>query len=66
MKWLVNYVLKVVFVGGFGFVKGQFGNLNLPLRLDASLMAPQAGETFHATPKEGCLHHFNADTGKRL
>jgi sn-glycerol 3-phosphate transport system ATP-binding protein len=42
------------------------GSETLTLRLDASVAAPSAGQTFHATPKEGCLHHFNAETGKRL
>jgi sn-glycerol 3-phosphate transport system ATP-binding protein len=38
----------------------------LTLRLDASLSAPQAGQHFHAKPKEACVHYFNAETGKRL
>jgi sn-glycerol 3-phosphate transport system ATP-binding protein len=56
----------VELLGAERLVHAHLGSETLTLRLDASLVAPQAGDSFHATPKEGCLHHFNADTGKRL
>lgn len=56
----------VELLGAERLVHAHLGGETLTLRLDASLTAPSAGQTFHATPKEGCLHHFNAETGKRL
>jgi sn-glycerol 3-phosphate transport system ATP-binding protein len=56
----------VELLGAERLVHARLGTETLTLRLDASLTAPAAGQTFHATPKEGCLHHFNAETGKRL
>ena len=56
----------VELLGAERLVHAHLGAETLTLRLDASLNAPTAGQTFHATPKEGCLHHFNAETGKRL
>jgi hypothetical protein len=47
-------------------VHAHLGNESLTLRLDASMAAPKPGEFFHAKPKEGCIHHFSAETGKRL
>lgn len=56
----------VELLGAERLVHAQLGNEALTLRLDASLEAPKIGELFHAMPKAGCIHHFNAETGKRL
>ena len=53
-------------LGAERLVHAHLGNEVLTLRLDASMPAPKAGELFHAMPKAGCVHHFNAETGKRL
>ena len=56
----------VELLGAERLVHAQFENETITLRLDASLTAPKIGELFHAMPKAGCIHHFNAETGKRL
>ena len=56
----------VELLGAERLVHAHLGTETITLRLDASLNAPTTGQTFHARPKEGCLHHFNAETGKRL
>jgi sn-glycerol 3-phosphate transport system ATP-binding protein len=56
----------VELLGAERLVHAHLGTETLTLRLDASLAAPAAGQIFYARPKEGCLHHFNAETGKRL
>jgi sn-glycerol 3-phosphate transport system ATP-binding protein len=56
----------VELLGAERLVHAQFENETITLRLDASLTAPKIGELFHAKPKEGCIHHFSAETGKRL
>ena len=56
----------VELLGAERLVHAHLGNEVLTLRLDASMPAPKAEELFHATPKAGCVHHFNAETGKRL
>jgi sn-glycerol 3-phosphate transport system ATP-binding protein len=56
----------VELLGAERLVHAHLGNEVLTLRLDASLTAPKAGEIFYAMPKAGCVHHFNAETGKRL
>jgi sn-glycerol 3-phosphate transport system ATP-binding protein len=56
----------VELLGAERLVHAQLGAETLTLRLDASLSAPQAGQHFHAKPKEACVHYFNAETGKRL
>jgi sn-glycerol 3-phosphate transport system ATP-binding protein len=56
----------VELLGAERLVHAHLGDETLTLRIDASLAAPQVGEIFHATPKAGCVHHFNAETGKRL
>ena len=53
-------------LGAERLVHAHLGHETLTLRLDASMASPKAGELFHAKPKEGCVHHFNAETGKRL
>jgi sn-glycerol 3-phosphate transport system ATP-binding protein len=56
----------VELLGAERLVHAQFENETITLRLDASLTAPKIGELFHALPKAGCIHHFSAETGKRL
>ena len=56
----------VELLGAERLLHAHLGTETLTLRLDADLSAPSPGQTFHAKPKEGCLHHFNATTGKRL
>jgi sn-glycerol 3-phosphate transport system ATP-binding protein len=56
----------VELLGAERLVHAHLGNETLTLRLDASMAAPKAGELFQAKPKAGCIHHFSAETGKRL
>jgi sn-glycerol 3-phosphate transport system ATP-binding protein len=56
----------VELLGAERLVHARLGNESLTLRLDASMAAPKPGELFHAKPKAGCIHHFSAETGKRL
>jgi sn-glycerol 3-phosphate transport system ATP-binding protein len=56
----------VELLGAERLVHAHLGHETLTLRLDASLPAPKVGDIFYATPKSGCVHHFNAETGKRL
>ena len=56
----------VELLGAERLVHAHLGHETLTLRLDASMAAPKAGELFHALPKAGCIHHFSAETGKRL
>jgi sn-glycerol 3-phosphate transport system ATP-binding protein len=56
----------VELLGAERLVHAHLGNETLTLRLDASMAAPKAGELFHAKPEAGCIHHFSAETGKRL
>ena len=56
----------VELLGAERLVHAHLGAETLTLRLDASLSAPQAGQHFHAKPKEACVHYFSAETGKRL
>ena len=56
----------VELLGAERLVHAHLGNETLTLRLDASMAAPKPGELFHALPKAGCIHHFDAETGKRL
>lgn len=56
----------VELLGAERLVHAHLGQESLTLRLDAGLPAPKVDEIFHAKPIEGCVHHFNAETGKRL
>jgi len=56
----------VELLGAERLVHAHLGNESLTLRLDASMAAPKPGELFHALSKAGCIHHFSAETGKRL
>ena len=53
-------------LGAERLVHAHLGHETLTLRLDASMAAPKPGELFHAKPKAGFIHHFSAETGKRL
>ncbi|MEI6551298.1 MAG: sn-glycerol-3-phosphate ABC transporter ATP-binding protein UgpC, partial [Betaproteobacteria bacterium] len=50
----------VELLGAERLVHAHLGHESLTLRLDASMAAPKVGELFHAMPKAGCIHHFNA------
>ena len=56
----------VELLGAERLIHAHMGQENLSLRIDASVNAPQSGDIFYATPKEGCVHYFSAATGKRL
>jgi sn-glycerol 3-phosphate transport system ATP-binding protein len=56
----------VELLGAERLVHARLGDELLTLRLDAAVAAPQPGEIFHATPRTGCLHSFDATTGQRL
>jgi sn-glycerol 3-phosphate transport system ATP-binding protein len=56
----------VELLGAERLVHARLGNEQLTLRLDESVSAPRAGDTFDATPRAERLHHFDADTGLRL
>jgi len=56
----------VELLGAERLVHAHLGSETLTLRLDANLNAPTASQIFRATPKEGRLHYFNTETGKRL
>jgi sn-glycerol 3-phosphate transport system ATP-binding protein len=47
-------------------VHARLGSESLTLRLDASLPAPTAGESFCITPRADKLHWFDAKTGQRI
>ena len=56
----------VELLGAERLVHARLGKELITLRLDASILTPQPGESFHATPRADRVHGFNADTGKRL
>jgi sn-glycerol 3-phosphate transport system ATP-binding protein len=56
----------VELLGAERLVHARLGDELLTLRLDASVSAPQSGDTFNATPRGDRVHWFNAETGKRL
>jgi sn-glycerol 3-phosphate transport system ATP-binding protein len=56
----------VELLGAERLVHARLGSEQLTLRLDESVPAPRAGDTFDATPRAERLHHFDADTGLRL
>jgi sn-glycerol 3-phosphate transport system ATP-binding protein len=56
----------VELLGAERLVHARLGDELLTLRLDASVAAPQPGETFYASPRTDCMHAFSAETGKRL
>jgi sn-glycerol 3-phosphate transport system ATP-binding protein len=56
----------VELLGAERLVHARLGKELITLRLDASILTPQPGENFHATPRADRVHGFNAETGKRL
>ena len=56
----------VELLGAERLVHAHLGEELLTLRLDASIPAPQPGETFHASARADRVHWFNAETGKRI
>jgi sn-glycerol 3-phosphate transport system ATP-binding protein len=59
-------VETVELLGAERLVHARFGAESLTLRLDASLPAPAAGESFCITPRADKLHWFDAKTGQRI
>ncbi len=56
----------VELLGAERLVHARLGDELLTLRLDATLPAPQPGETFQATARPDRVHWFNAESGQRL
>ena len=56
----------VELLGAERLVHARLGDELITLRLDASILAPQPGERFHATARADRVHWFNPETGKRL
>ena len=59
-------VETVELLGAERLVHARLGSESLTLRLDASLPAPSAGESFCITPRADKLHWFDAKTGQRI
>jgi len=56
----------VELLGAERLVHARLGDEILTLRLDESVVPPQAGESFYATPRADRLHWFDAQTQKRI
>ena len=56
----------VELLGAERLVHARLGDEILTLRLDESVAPPQAGQSFHATPRADRLHWFDAQTQKRI
>ena len=56
----------VELLGAERLVHARLGDEILTLRLDESVVPPQAGQSFHATPRADRLHWFDAQTQKRI
>ena len=63
--WLLQ-TDHVELLGAERLVHARLGDESMTLRLDASILAPQPGERFHATARADRVHWFNPETGKRL
>jgi sn-glycerol 3-phosphate transport system ATP-binding protein len=59
-------VETVELLGAERLVHARLGSESLTLRLDATLPAPSAGESFYITPRTDKLHWFDAQTGQRI
>ena len=59
-------VETVELLGAERLVHARLGSESLTLRLDASLPAPTAGESFCITSRADKLHWFDAKTGQRI
>jgi sn-glycerol 3-phosphate transport system ATP-binding protein len=56
----------VELLGAERLVHARLGDEALTLRLDESQKAPAPGERFEATPRDGRIHLFDADSGLRM
>ncbi len=56
----------VELLGAERLVHARLGDEILTLRLDESVVPPQAGQSFYATPRADRLHWFDAQTQKRI
>ncbi len=56
----------VELLGAERLVHARLGDEILTLRLDESVVPPQAGQSFHTTPRADRLHWFDAQTQKRI
>jgi sn-glycerol 3-phosphate transport system ATP-binding protein len=63
--WSLN-VDMVEMLGAERLVHGRLGDSMFTLRIDATLKAPQPGQTLGLRVPREHLHWFDADTGKRL
>ena len=64
-----SWVLQVEAIEMLGAERLVYALLNeerLIIRIDENQPVPQAGSTIYATPRADKVHHFNAQTGKRL
>jgi sn-glycerol 3-phosphate transport system ATP-binding protein len=56
----------VELLGAERLVHARLGDEILTLRLDESVLPPQAGQNFWATPRADRLHWFDVQTQKRI
>jgi sn-glycerol 3-phosphate transport system ATP-binding protein len=64
-----SWVLQVEAIEMLGAERLVYALLNeerLIIRIDENQTVPQAGSTIYATPRADKVHHFDAQTGKRL
>ena len=64
-----SWVLQVEAIEMLGAERLVYALLNeerLIIRIDENQAVPQAGSTIYATPRADKVHHFDAQTGKRL
>ncbi len=59
-------VETVELLGAERLVHARLGDEPLTLRLDESVTAPAAGQTFEASPRSDRVHHFDQNTGLRI
>ncbi|MEY4976243.1 MAG: sn-glycerol-3-phosphate import ATP-binding protein UgpC [Pseudomonadota bacterium] len=56
----------VELLGAERLVHARLGQESLTVRVDESVAAPAPGQAFHARPREDRVHHFDAQSGRRL
>ena len=59
-------VETVELLGAERLVHARLGKEPLTIRLDESVAAPAAGQTFEASPRSDRVHHFDLKTGLRI
>ena len=64
-SWSV-VIETVELLGAERLLHARLGDEALTVRTDEAAAAPSPGSTIHLRTREGRLHWFNADTGKRL